>query len=130
MIPVPWRAEADLVITVQDSPSAPILRWTLTCRPDGGTLPDPVRACRMLRGVWDPFTPVRVGVMCTMIVYGTQITTITGYWHGTWISVRFSRTYGCQAAQWYQILSVLPASSGQVNPGGPMVPGPPLRPTT
>jgi hypothetical protein len=63
--------------------------------------------------------------MCPMIAYGTQFTTITGYWHGTWISARFSRTFSCQAPQWFEILPVLPAGPGQVNPGGPMLPGPP-----
>jgi Subtilisin inhibitor-like len=125
MIPVPWRPEARLMITVRQSPSGPVLRWTLTCRPDGGTLPDPARACRVLYSVWDPFTPVRTGVMCPMIVYGPQLTTISGYWRGAWISVRFSRTYSCQAWQWMRILSVLPPNAGQVNPGGPMLPGPP-----
>jgi hypothetical protein len=128
--PAPSGPQANLVITVSESPSAPVLRWTLTCAPDGGTLPDPARACRMLNSVWNPFMPVRTGVMCPMIVYGPQLTTITGYWHGTWISVRFSRTYSCQAAQWNKILSVIPAGPGQINPGGTMVPGPPLRPTS
>ncbi len=125
MIPPPWVPQADLLITIQDAPSAPVQQWTLTCGPDGGTLPDPVRACRVLGEVWNPFTPVRIGVMCPMIVYGSQITTITGWWRGSWISVRFSRTFSCQAPEWYQILSALPGGSGQVNPGGLMLPGPP-----
>ena len=132
MIPVPWRPQANLVITVREWPTAPVWRWTLTCRPDGGTLPHPARACRVLAEVWDPFTPLPRGVMCPMIVYGPQITTITGWWRGTWISVRFSRTYSCQAAQWDRILTVLPggpAVPAGVNPGGPMRPGPPVRPT-
>jgi hypothetical protein len=127
MIPVPWGPQAALEVTIQESPSAPVLRWTLTCGPAGGTLPDPVRACRVLNRVWDPYTPVHIGWMCPMIAYGTQFTTITGYWHGTWISARFSRTFSCQAPQWFEILPVLPSGPGQVNPGGPMLPGPQQR---
>jgi hypothetical protein len=126
MIPVPWVPRADLVITIQNGPSAPVRRWTLTCGPAGGTLPHPFRACRVLSEVWNPFTPVRIGVMCPMIVYGPQLTTITGWWHRTWISVRFSRTFSCEAPQWYRILSAFPGGSGQVNPGGPMLPAPPV----
>jgi len=123
--PAPWGPQADLLLTVQASPSAPVEQWTLTCGPDGGTLPDPARACQVLSEVWDPFTPLPRGVMCAMIVYSTHITTITGWWDGVWISVRFSRTFSCQAAQWAQILPLLPPGPGAVNPGGPMLPGPP-----
>jgi Subtilisin inhibitor-like len=126
MRPSPWIPRADLLITIQAWPSAPVRRWTLTCGPAGGTLPHPFRACRVLSEVWDPFTPVRIGVMCPMIVYGPQITTISGWWHGSWISVRFSRTFSCEAPQWYRILSSFPGGSGQVNPGGPMLPAPPV----
>jgi hypothetical protein len=129
MIPARWRPRADLVITARESPTAPVRRWTLTCRPDGGTLPHPVRACQVLDDVWHPFTPLPRGVMCPMIVYGPEITTITGWWDGKWISVRFSRTYSCQAAQWDRILTMVPAVPAGVNPGGPMVPGPPVRAT-
>ena len=123
--PAPGGPQADLLITVQASPSAPLVQWTLTCDQDGGTLPGPARACQVLGEVWDPFSPLPRGVMCPMIVYGAQITTITGWWDGAWISVSFSRTFSCQAGQWAQILPLIPPGPGAVNPGGPMLPGPP-----
>jgi hypothetical protein len=126
MIRAPWQAQTDLVITVHETASAPMLRWTLTCGPDGGTLPHPIRACKVLNSAWHPFAPVSPGVMCPMIVYGPQTATITGYWHGTWISAQFDRIDGCQAARSNKIASILPIAAGPVNPGGPMMTGSPV----
>jgi hypothetical protein len=122
----PWHPQAELWITVRDSPSSPVLHWTLTCGPDGGTLPGPARACWQLSQAGQPFAPVPPGVMCPMIYFGPQTATVTGYWYGTWISVRFGRSDGCQEARWNKVISALglTVQAGEVNPGGPMQPGP------
>ena len=129
MFPGPRYAAADLLITVRVSPSARPLWWTLTCGPVGGTLPHPARACRELNSTLDPFAPLARGIACPMIYYGPQTATITGWWHGTWIEARFSRTDGCQAERWNKVgrALVLPVNA-PVNPGGPMLPGHPPGP--
>jgi Subtilisin inhibitor-like len=116
----------ELWISLHDSPSSPVLHWTLTCQPNGGTLPGPGRACGQLQGINRPFGPMATGVMCPMIDFGSQTASVTGYWYGSWISVRLSRSDGCQEARWNKIISALGLTifTGEINPGGPMQPGP------
>src|SRR6476620_9394547 len=63
--PVPG-ADTGLTIRVWPTGKAAghVRRWTLTCRPDGGTLAEPRRACSRLDGLDDPFAPVPQGVAC------------------------------------------------------------------
>jgi hypothetical protein len=125
-ISVLWHAEVDLVITVRDTAASPAVQWTLTCGPDGGTLPDPARACEQLNAIRPPFAPLSPGVMCPMIVSGPQTATISGYWHGSRIFIQLNRDDGCQAARWNRLIVALGLNDdpGQVNPGGLMQPGP------
>jgi len=129
--PVPGQPDS-LLITVRDSASSPALSWSLTCYPDGGTHPNPVFACDTLSGTPDPFAPVPMGVMCTMIYYGPQTATITGYWQGQPVSAQFSRINGCEEHRWEKIapVLVLPVSPVPVGPGGwfPPRPVPPVPP--
>jgi hypothetical protein len=125
-ISVPWHAEVDLVITVRDTATSPAVQWTLTCGPDGGTLPDPAQACARLNEIRPPFAPLSSDVMCPMIVSGPQTATISGYWHGSRIFIQLNRDDGCQAARWNRLIVALGLNDdpGQVNPGGLMQPGP------
>jgi hypothetical protein len=122
---------ADLVVTVRIFPRSRALRWVLTCRPDGGSLPFAGRACGQISRTWDPFAPVPRGhELCSMIAFGPQTATVTGFWRGTWISARFSRNNGCEAARWDRVswMLVVPVAGdpgGPINPGGPMVSGAP-----
>jgi hypothetical protein len=123
---------ADLVVTVRTSPRSRALRWVLTCRPDGGSLPFAARACGQISRGWDPFARVSRGQMCPMISFGPQTATVAGFWRGIWISARFSRNNGCEAARWDKVswLLVVPVTGdpgGPVNPGGPMLQGPPAQ---
>ena len=124
-IPMPGQANT-LLISVTEGPLLPAWTWTLTCNPDGGTHPNPVQACNTLFGTPNPFAPVPVGVMCSMIYYGSQTATITGYWHGQPVSAQFSRVDGCQEQRWAKIAPVLviPVGLAPANPGGPYLPGP------
>jgi len=116
----PWSAAVDITITVQQTATSPIYQWTLTCDPDGGTLPDPVRACDRLSQVTLPPPAPPLHIMCPMIVYGPQMVTIDGWWHGRWISLRLDRTdAGCEAASWNGLITAL-GLSGPLNAGGPM----------
>ncbi|HEY2577182.1 MAG TPA: SSI family serine proteinase inhibitor [Streptosporangiaceae bacterium] len=108
------------MITAQQTASAPISQWTLTCAPDGGTLPDPVQACERLSQVQLPPATPPPHVMCPMIIYGPELLTIDGWWHGSWISLRMDRTDdGCEAARWNGIITAL-GLAGQVNPPAPV----------
>lgn len=114
---------ADLTITVQLAPSHS-QSWRLTCSPDGGTLPDPAQACARLNQAWHPLTPISRNTMCTTLYFGPQTVAITGWWRGSWVSVRYDRSNGCQETMWNQMVWALGLPNGQVNPGGPMKPGP------
>ena len=115
-----------LLITARESASSPVVSWSLTCDPPGGTHPDPALACQALSSTPDPFAPVPAGVMCSMIYYGPQTATITGYWQGQPVSAQFSRVNGCQEQRWETIAPVLvvPVLPVPANPGGPLRPGP------
>jgi hypothetical protein len=121
-----------LLVTVRDSASSPPFSWSLSCNPVGGSHPNPVAACDTLSRTSNPFAPAPAGVMCSLIYYGPQTATITGYWQGQPVSAQFSRTDGCQEQRWEKIAAVLviPVFPGPVNPGGPFHPYPltPARP--
>ncbi len=129
--PVPGQPDS-LLVTVRDSASSPPLSWSLTCYPDGGTHPNPVLACDQLSSAGDPFSPVPVGVMCSMIYYGPQTATITGYWQGQPVSAQFSRVNGCEEQRWEKIATVLviPVPPVPANPGGPLRPAQASPPRT
>ena len=119
-----WQSGADLTITVQLAPSSHSQSWRLTCSPNGGTLPDPAQACARLSQAWRPLAPISHNTMCTTLYFGPQTVAITGWWHGSWVSVRYNRSNGCQETMWNQMVWALGLPNGQVNPGGPMRPGP------
>jgi hypothetical protein len=117
-----------LQVTVRESGSSPAMSWSLTCYPAGGTHPDPVQACDTLSSVPHPFAPVPPGVVCSMIYYGPQTATISGYWQDQPVSAQYSRVDGCQEQLWEKIAPVLvlpvqpvPASLGSLFLPGPVV---------
>lgn len=124
---------ASLTIQVTSSPGKSAQRWTLQCGPSGGNLPGAASACAALARTTDPFAPVPRGTMCSMIYSGPEKATVAGSWAGKPVNASFSRNNGCQTARWNKLASLFPAAvtpsptapgGGQVNPGGPMVPGP------
>lgn len=116
----PWPAVVDITITVQQTATSPIYQWTLACDPDGGTLPHPVQACERLSQVKLPPPAPPLHIMCPMIVYGPQMVTIDGWWHGRWISLRLDRTdAGCEAASWNGLIVAL-GLSGPLDADGPI----------
>jgi Subtilisin inhibitor-like len=80
---------------------------TLTCDPDGGTHPDPGKACDALLQHEDALKPVPGDVACTEIYGGPQIATIVG---GD-VNASFSRSNGCQIARWDALRPVLELNS-------------------
>jgi hypothetical protein len=72
---------------------------TLTCNPDGGTHPDPVRACDSLRDAGGDFKRLRPdSTVACIFVYEPVQAYATGQWRGR--VVTFAHTYGnrCSAA--------------------------------
>jgi hypothetical protein len=76
---------------------------TLTCDPDGGSHPDPAKACDALLSNEDALEPVSGDVACTEIYGGPQEATLIG----PDVDARFSRTNGCEIARWDALKPVL-----------------------
>ncbi|MDP9417683.1 MAG: subtilase-type protease inhibitor [Actinomycetota bacterium] len=114
-----------LDITV-DTGDGPPSSWTLTCDPDGGTHPEPGRACAALAAVDDPFAPVPSDMLCTQVYGGPQIATVRGTWRGRAVDARYQRTNGCEIARWDRLAAVFGTSGGVGGTGqlGTESPGP------
>jgi len=78
--------------------------WTLRCRPAGGTLSRPARACQKLAaGGSSLFAPISPKVVCTEIYGGPQRARVTGLLDGRRIWATFSRSNGCHIARWARV---------------------------
>jgi hypothetical protein len=101
---------ANLTITVTNANVAGGQRWTLTCDPDGGTHPDPAKACAVLSAHGETLLlkPLPKNMMCTEIYGGAQTATIQGVWRGRTVRASFSRTNGCEIARWTALTGLLP----------------------
>ena len=102
----PVTPSTSLAITFTAGPGVTPQRWTLTCRPVGGSLPHARAACSALGAAHDPFAPVPRGVMCSQIYFGQQKVTVTGSWQGPRISAHFSRVNGCQDERWKKVAAL------------------------
>ncbi len=103
----PAGPSTSLAITFTAGPGATPQRWTLACRPVGGSLPHERAACSALGdAAHDPFAPVPRGVMCSQIYFGPQKVTVTGYWQGRRVSAHFSRVNSCQDERWKTVAAL------------------------
>jgi hypothetical protein len=104
-------ATVDLQVTVwpKGKEAGHAVRWSLRCKPAGGTLPRPGRACRMLQALRSPFASVPPGEMCTQIYGGPQVALVRGTFLGRPISASFTRTDGCQVYRWNRVAFLFPA---------------------
>jgi len=76
---------------------------TLTCDPDGGSHPNPAKACDALLEHEDALNPVAGDVACTQIYGGPQLATVSG----GGVHALLSRTNGCEIARWEALAPVL-----------------------
>jgi hypothetical protein len=76
---------------------------SLTCDPDGGSHPDPAKACDALLQHEDALQPVAGDVACTEIYGGPQLATISG----ADVHATLSRENGCQIARWEALAPVV-----------------------
>ena len=85
------------------------LRWTLRCRPVGGTLPRRQVACNRLSAQSRPFRGVPPNRACTEIYGGPQVAEVRGRFRGKPVAARFSRADGCQIERWDRVRFLFPA---------------------
>ena len=97
----PGRTEIEISVS-PDGKDGPTNVWTLKC-PDGGTLPDPKRACTRLEALDDPFAPVPKNVACTMIYGGPHIAAVRGTFRGQPVDATFNRVNGCEIERWNKL---------------------------
>ena len=76
---------------------------TLTCDPDGGTHPDPAKACAALLAHPEALHPVPLDMACTEIYGGDQVATV----EGAGLRAVFKRTNGCEIARWEALAPLL-----------------------
>jgi Subtilisin inhibitor-like len=101
-------AETDLTI-VLNTGSGSTRTWRLTCKPPGGTHPDPKAACRALESNGAvALPPVPKDKACTQIYGGPETASITGTWQGQRVMSTFARNDGCQISRWKLMEGVLP----------------------
>jgi Subtilisin inhibitor-like len=98
----------DLTITYwPHGKSGPSSTATLTCDPNGGTHPDPAKACAALAAHPEALHPVPLDMACTQIYGGDQVATI----EGDGLHATFNRSGGCEIARWDALAPVLEISS-------------------
>jgi subtilisin inhibitor-like len=111
----PKEPRFDLTITFwpqgRDGPSRTA---TLTCVPDGGTHPDPDKACAALRAHPQALDPVPPDTACTEIYGGDQVARVTGEaglddpeQGRLTIDALLNRTNGCEITRWDELAPLL-----------------------
>ena len=76
---------------------------TLTCDPDGGTHPDPAKACAALDAHPEALHPVPGDMACTQIYGGDQVALV----EGNGVHAIFNRSNGCEIERWDALAPVL-----------------------
>jgi hypothetical protein len=84
----------------------------LRCDPPGGDVPDPAAVCAALDGGPDPFAAPRDDVACTEVYGGPEEAEVTGTHRGRPVSLRLTRTNGCEIERWDAIVGALGGSTG------------------
>jgi len=105
----PPQPRHDLQITYwpegQDSESRTA---TLTCGPEGGTHPDPAKACAALDAHPEALHPVPMDTACTEIYGGDQVAEVQGSGpDGANVRAILNRSNGCEIARWDALAPVL-----------------------
>ena len=76
---------------------------TLTCDPNGGTHPDPAKACAALDAHPEALHPVPGDMACTQIYGGEQVALI----EGDGVHAVLNRSNGCEIERWNALAPVL-----------------------
>jgi hypothetical protein len=113
----PRVASTSLNITVwpDGADNAAKRTYTLSCAPAAGTLPHHVDACTTLMKLQRPFAPTPPNIACTQIYGGPQEALVTGSFHGSPVSARFSRKDGCEIERWNRVRFLFPGAVVSAN---------------
>ena len=107
---VPGRGPLRLtIVTATPGVAGSGKRWTLRCRPAGGTLPDPARACARLAALKEAFAPVPPGALCAFTV-ADRSAQVTGTLAGRRVATQFGRWSTCERARWERHAFLFPAA--------------------
>jgi Subtilisin inhibitor-like len=102
--PRPAQPRYDLTVSFwPEGRGGPEQDATLTCGPDGGTHPDPAKACAALVAHPEALHPVPLDMACTQIYGGDQVARV----RGAGFEAVFNRTNGCEIARWDALAPVL-----------------------
>ena len=93
-------------------------RWTLRCRPAGGTHPTAPAACTRLYALAAPFAPVPDTAVCTQVYGGPQRAVVTGTHRGRRVWARLSLTNGCHIARFSRVAFLVPGFTVGAGPAG------------
>jgi hypothetical protein len=104
----PANTKLEISVSIGGS-EAPTKTWTLEC-PDGGTLPNPDRACAKLAVLDDPFAPVPKDKACTQVFGGPEEADVTGTFRGDPVNAHFDKGNGCEIARWNSLEFLFPTS--------------------
>ncbi|WP_077491031.1 SSI family serine proteinase inhibitor [Sinomonas mesophila] len=109
---------ADLEVVVVSAPGEPEQRWTLQCSGaaplPGSTHPSAAAACALLDARRDVLDPPAQNRLCTQQYGGPDVATVTGTLDGAPVDRRFSRTDGCEIADWSAAQALIGPPSGAV----------------
>jgi hypothetical protein len=84
-------------------------RYTLSCAPASGTVPHPVRACRLLGRLGAAaFAPTPPGTACTEIYGGPAQAHVVGRVGGRRVDAQLRLSNGCEIARWNRVRLVVP----------------------
>lgn len=91
-----------------EGPGSPEQRWTLSCRPAGGTHPRPASACRKLLALKAPFAPIPPGAMCTEQYGGPQVAVVSGTLRGKRVWAKLQSRNGCEISRFERLAFLVP----------------------
>jgi Subtilisin inhibitor-like len=98
-------AKVSLTIVQSGGSDSTSKRWTLSCEPAGGNVPDPATACSRLLQHRTIFSPSPRHVMCPMIMADARSYIV----YGTFLGQKVHQTIvdgGCDLTRWSQLNQV------------------------
>jgi hypothetical protein len=100
----PGKAQLSITVWPQGrGVGNPVRSYTLRCRPAGGSLPAPARACRRLFANLGALRPVPAGRVCAPVNGGPQQAIVRGTVAGKRVRASFRRVNACELARWTRL---------------------------
>ncbi|HYZ78579.1 MAG TPA: hypothetical protein VE596_14525 [Gaiellaceae bacterium] len=89
----------------------PQRRYSLRCRPAGGTLPHAASACAKLVRVQNPFAPASPAGGCVSVNAGLQMAGVRGIYGGRSVHAGFERYSSCGVERWDRVAFLFPVKT-------------------